>query len=419
MANPKGPAMNASPTVAAIIPTYNRAHLLGQALDSVLNQSRLPDEILVVDDGSTDTTADVVVKYQDRIRYLRKPNGGLPSTLNHGLAATEADYIGILDDDDLAMPDAIERHLAFLQSHPDIDFSYSGCYRFGTETPPQPPYAKHLELYDCADIAPDDLFLRALETYPFHTQGMLVPLRCYRAIGGFDETRLRSEDYDMILRLAQQFRGAKLREPTFLLREHGGDRGPAHARHGTQERDAILLRDGRKLFADLRGRLPLACYIQRRDQAVPLGEAQTRQALLQRACAMVRHGLFAEAYEDLMAAVAIQKGEPFTDEERQLCSRMLDIAPELLHGQGKWLADVRRLLRSEAPPLFKACAEGVGWSVARQWELRLYADTLFMVGALGRLTGISIFPLMVRWTWQKCGKSRAYSSARARLFWRR
>jgi glycosyltransferase involved in cell wall biosynthesis len=399
--------MNGLPTVAVIIPTYNRAHLLVQALESVLKQSRPPDEILVVDDGSSDATADALVEYKNRIQYLRKPNGGLPSALNYGLAATDADYISILDDDDLAVPDAIERHLEFLHAHPDIDFSYSGCYRFRNETPPEPPYEQRLELYDCADITPDDLFLRALETYPFHTQGMLVPLRCYRAIGGFDETRLRAEDYDMILRLAQKFRGAKSGAPTFLLREHSGDRGPAHARHGMRAREAVLLQHGRKLFADLRNRLPLADYIRRTDKAKPLSDAQTRRALLQRACVMARHGLFPEAYEDLTGAIAIQTRMPITDEERGICSRMLDLAPVLLRGQGGWLDSVRRLLAAEAAPLFEACVAGLGWSMERQWRHRSYADTLFMMGSLCRLAGVSIFPLVAKRAWNKRFKDRA------------
>ncbi len=83
--------MNKPSTVAVIIPTYNRTQFLVQALESVLNQSRPPDEIIVVDDGSTDGTADLLAGYKDRVRYLYKPNGGLPSALNFGLAATNAD----------------------------------------------------------------------------------------------------------------------------------------------------------------------------------------------------------------------------------------------------------------------------------------------------------------------------------------
>lgn len=376
------------PTVAVIIPTYNRPHLLVQALESVLIQSRPPDEILVVDDGSTDETVDALAAYEHRIRYLRKPNGGVPSALNYGLAAANADYIGFLDDDDLLMPNAIERHCEFLRAHSDIDFSYSGCYRFWGDTPPSPPYAERLELYDCVDVAPDDLFLRALETFPFHRQGMLVPLRCYRAVGAFDEVRQRSEDYEMILRLARAFRGAKLGAPTFLLREHTGDRGPANERHSVRERDKVFLQYGRKLFADLHGKLVLSDYIRDASNSVPLNEAQTRRAFLQRACAMARHGLFDEALEDIDAATTHPLlDHPLASDEQRMCSRMMDMDPMLLEDGANFLRKTIKMLNERAPLLSYACVKGFGWSVSREFRKGHYRTGTIMAGKLAHALG--------------------------------
>lgn len=388
--------MNNRITVAIIIPTYNRAQMVVQTLESVLSQSRPPDEILVVDDGSTDETAEVLAEYKHRIKYLYKSNGGLPSTLNYGLAATNADYIGVIDDDDLMMPDTIERHLKFLQAHPDIDFSYGGCYRFWSDTPPQPPYAAGLELYDCADTAPEDLFLRALETYPFHTQSMLVPLRCYRAIGGFDETRLRAEDYDMILRLARAFRGAKVGAPTFLLREHSGDRGPASERHSIRERDKVFLQYGRKLFSDLRDQFTLADYLPNVGAGTPLTNLQTRRALLQRACVMARHGLFDEALQDIGEATGQPLlDHPLTMDEQRMCSRMMDMDPMLLTGGANFLRKAIKLLGERAPPLSYACAKGFGWSISREFRRKRYRNAAKMAGALAHaLGGRGLFSLM-------------------------
>lgn len=387
--------MREFPTVAVIIPTYNRAHLLAQSLESVLAQSRAPDEILVVDDGSTDDTADALAGYDNRIRYLRKSNGGVPSALNYGLAATDADYVAFLDDDDLLLPDAIERHYAFLRTHPDIDFTYSGCYRFWGDMPPSPPYAEHLELYDCADVAPDDLFLRALETFPFHRQGMLVPLRCYRTVGAFDEIRQRSEDYEMILRLARAFRGAKLGAPTFLLREHSGDRGPANERHSARERDKVFLEYGRKLFADLRDRLALTSYVRNVNEAAPLSDHQTRRALLQRACTMARHGLFDEALDDLDAASTQSLlDHPLSVDEQRMCSRMMDMDPMLLPGGADFLRKATRMLDERAPLLSYACVKGFGWSVLREFRKGHYCTGAIMMAklmqALGGRGGLSL-----------------------------
>lgn len=380
--------MRESPSVAVIIPTYNRAHLLRQALESVLAQSRPPDEIIVVDDGSTDDTAQTLAGYAPRIRYLRKPNGGVPSALNYGLAATDADFIAFLDDDDLLIPDAIERHCAFLHAHPDIDFSYSGCYRFWGDRPPSQPYAEHLELYDCVTAAPDDLFLRALETFPFHRQGMLVPLRCYRAVGPFDEFRQRSEDYEMILRLARAFRGARLGTPTFLLREHSGDRGPANERHSVRERDKVFLQYGRRLFADLRNRLALTDYIRGVGETAQLSDPQTRRALLQRACVMARHGLFDEALEDLDAATTRPLlDHPLAAEELRMCSRMMDMDPMLLDDGANFLRTAIKLLDERASPLSYACTRGFGRSISREFRKGHYRAGISMAGKLMQALG--------------------------------
>ncbi len=300
------------------------------------------------------------------------------------------------------MPDALARHLEFLRLHPDIDFSYSGCYRFCSDTPPEPPYASRLSLYDCAEVAPADLFLRALETYPFHTQSLLVPLRCYSAIGGFDEERRRSEDYDMILRLSHKFRGAKLGTPTFLLREHSGDRGSGQERHGTQERDKVFLREGKKLFADLRGRLSLADYIQREDETKPLSNPQTRRALLQRACVMARHGLFDEALKDMEAATVPQLlASPLTMDDQHICTRMMDLDPMLLVDQTDFPRKAAKAL-ADTPSLLYAGVKGFSWSISREYKKAHYRTAAAMahklIQAIGIRNGLFIAGTLVRRT---------------------
>src|SRR5947207_15233453 len=87
--------------VSVIIPSYNRANILGETLDSVLAQSYTEFEAIVVDDGSTDRTPDVVAEYTDpRVRYFYKPNGGLSSARNFGLQLANGEFIAFLDSDD-------------------------------------------------------------------------------------------------------------------------------------------------------------------------------------------------------------------------------------------------------------------------------------------------------------------------------
>lgn len=98
------------PTIAAVLPTYNRAHLLPDALESVLSQERPPDEIIVVDDGSTDETQEVLARYEG-IRTIRQENGGASSSRNTGVKAARSEWIAFQDSDDAWQPG----HLAVLE----------------------------------------------------------------------------------------------------------------------------------------------------------------------------------------------------------------------------------------------------------------------------------------------------------------
>ncbi len=96
-------------SVAAVIPTYNRAALLARAIDSVLAQRRPPDEIIVVDDGSSDNTEEVVGAYGDALILVQKRNGGVSSARNAGVKESRADFIAFLDSDDLWYDEHLSR----------------------------------------------------------------------------------------------------------------------------------------------------------------------------------------------------------------------------------------------------------------------------------------------------------------------
>lgn len=113
-----------NPTVSVIIPTFNRAGLVVQAIHSVLNQTIAPCEIIVVDDGSTDETRETVTALGERVQYLYRPNGGAAAARNTGIRASTGELIAFLDADDLWAPEALEWRIAkFLEPHepsPDI-----------------------------------------------------------------------------------------------------------------------------------------------------------------------------------------------------------------------------------------------------------------------------------------------------------
>ena len=115
--------------VSFIIPTYNRATLLAEAIQSVLDQTWFDLELIVVDDGSTDDTATVVAHIADRrVRYLLSKHTERSEARNIGLAAATGDYIALLDDDDLCLPHRLECQVLYLNGHQDVDFVGSGFH---------------------------------------------------------------------------------------------------------------------------------------------------------------------------------------------------------------------------------------------------------------------------------------------------
>lgn len=115
------------PLVSVVIPTYNRCGYLQQAIESVLSQSCGDFEVVVVDDGSTDETAQVVARFSDeRVRYLYQSNAGRSAARNRGMEAARGVYLAFLDDDDLYLPHKLASQVAFLESHPGVDLVGSG-----------------------------------------------------------------------------------------------------------------------------------------------------------------------------------------------------------------------------------------------------------------------------------------------------
>ena len=109
------------PSVSVVIPCYNQGHLLQEALESVLRQSRPPEEIIVVDDGSTDDTATVCQNYRREIVCLRQANSGLSAARNSGIRRASSDFIHFLDSDDLLRVTTIAELLGAASRHPEAD----------------------------------------------------------------------------------------------------------------------------------------------------------------------------------------------------------------------------------------------------------------------------------------------------------
>jgi glycosyltransferase involved in cell wall biosynthesis len=128
-------------TVSVIIPAYRAARTLGRAIDSLLAQTRLPDEILVIDDGSPDDLGSTLAAYRERVRLHRQPNGGAASARNRGIDLAAGELIAFLDADDYWERHKLERQLAILERYPEVGLIAAQFYQ---EPPGQPRYANPL-----------------------------------------------------------------------------------------------------------------------------------------------------------------------------------------------------------------------------------------------------------------------------------
>lgn len=108
--------------VSVLLPTYNRAALIGETIDSLLAQTRRPDEIIVINDGSTDATPEVLARYAPHVQVIEQANSGKSAALNRALAAAKQPCIWIVDDDDIILPGTCALLMAELESDPLLGF---------------------------------------------------------------------------------------------------------------------------------------------------------------------------------------------------------------------------------------------------------------------------------------------------------
>lgn len=255
-ANPiygEGPGV--SNLVSVVIPTYQRADLLGRAIQSVLDQTHTEVEAIVVDDGSTDNTREVVERFTDpRVRYIYQKNGGVSAARNTGLLAARGEFIALLDSDDAWLPWKLSAQVAFLHKYPqagnvwtemsaidhtgtivaprylrtyynaytfvttDEVFPRSGVGRVGAEFPEVP-----------TEYADEQYYVGNIFTYMIlgnliHTSTVLIRRERLRQVGGFDVTLpVTGEDYDFHLRTTALGPVGYMNVPSILYRIGSSD----------------------------------------------------------------------------------------------------------------------------------------------------------------------------------------------------
>jgi len=163
-----------TPRVTVVVPSYNRATCLTDTLASLLAQTVRPTQIIVVDDGSTDDTAEACRGFPPPVEYVRRPNGGCPAARNTGIRAATGEYIALLDADDVWEPTKLEVQLALHAARPEIGWSVTNHMttdRRGEPLPGVQGFARDLPAFRATGQAPEDFFATDLAPFEFTAAG--------------------------------------------------------------------------------------------------------------------------------------------------------------------------------------------------------------------------------------------------------
>ena len=208
-----------APRVSVLLPVYNAERYLAGAIDGVLGQTYRDFELIVVNDGSTDRSPEMLTAYaaaDPRVRIISRPNTGYVPALNEALAAARGPLVARMDADDVSLPTRFERQVAYMDAHP-------GCVLVGT----------HVEQMDVdgvvigpmSDVAfghehiNADLLVRG---WPIVHPTVMMRADAVRRVGGYDPTLCPNEDHDLFLRLAEVGRVENLPEVLLHYRKHAG-----------------------------------------------------------------------------------------------------------------------------------------------------------------------------------------------------
>lgn len=206
------------PVISVIIPCYNRADLVTQAIQSVFSQTYGHHEIIIVDDNSTDDLEGALMSFRKKITYIKKSrNEGVSAARNEGLNAATGEYVSFLDSDDIWLPNKSQVQLQALLSRPDCAMAVSGC--------------EYIDIANNSILRPtlpeQDITYADLCVYtaiPGSASNVLIRRPIFREVGGFDPILHNSEDRDLWMRIAERYRICSCNDITAQIRIHGSPR---------------------------------------------------------------------------------------------------------------------------------------------------------------------------------------------------
>lgn len=195
--------------VSVVMSVYNDERFLREAIESILNQTFSDYEFIIIDDGSTDGSSEIISEYNDsRIFYIRQGNHGLPYALNKGIGMSKGKYVARMDADDISHPQRLEKQYNYMENHPDVFLCGTAMQRFGYKKYYSGYYSNVEEVkirtFVCNPVGHPTWFFKNDSNYRIH----------------YDETFIKSQDYEVMIRLVMdKVRMAILEEPLLFYRE--------------------------------------------------------------------------------------------------------------------------------------------------------------------------------------------------------
>jgi len=198
--------------ISVVIPTYNRRQTIGRSIDSVLNQTLFPSEIIVVDDGSTDGTSDYIQSNFPSIRLLQQSNKGVSSARNMGIRSSNSDWVALLDSDDEWFPKKLEKQVMTLSQNLDIKFCHTEeiWIRNGVRVNQMKKHQKY----------GGHIFNKCLDMCRISPSSVLFHRSILDDVGYFDKDQKVCEDYDLWLRITAKYPVLYIDES--LIKKYGG-----------------------------------------------------------------------------------------------------------------------------------------------------------------------------------------------------
>ena len=215
--------------ISVIIPTYNRAHLLSRAVQSVLNQTMPAHEIIIVDDGSTDNTAELITQRFSQCRYIQQPNMGVSAARNSGIESASGEWLAFLDSDDEWLPGKLQAQVDLLHKHPEIRICHTEeiWIRNGKRVNQMKKHAK----------SGGHIFKNCLPLCVISPSSVMIHSSLFAEIGTFDEELPACEDYDLWLRICANNPVAFVERPQ--INKYGGHDDQLSQKHWGMDRFRI------------------------------------------------------------------------------------------------------------------------------------------------------------------------------------